>query len=348
MKKYLFYFSIALIAVMFFSCKNGKKSVFTPTSSGRAYEVLVVVDKPVWERSAGRALYNVLDSDVPGLPQSERSFRIMSTSSADFDAILKLVRNIIIVDIQNIYTQPKFKSAKDVYASPQMILTIQAPDEASFEKFVEENKQPIIDFFTRAEMNRQIVYLEKNHSDFISTKVDSMFDCDIWLPAELGSSKRGENFFWAGTNAASGDQNFVIYSYPYTDKDTFTRDFFIHKRDSVMKINIPGAKEGMYMMTDSSTVEVRPIDIHGDYVMEARGLWRVKGDFMGGPFVSHTRLDKVHHRIITTEVFIYSPDKMKRDLMRRLEASLYTLQLPKENEQEEISMSVEQEEKTNK
>lgn len=48
-----------------------------------------------------------------------------------------------------------------------------------------------------------------------------------------------------------------------------------------MKANIPGAKEGMYMATDSSTVEVRPIDIHGDYTMEARGLWRIKGDFMG-------------------------------------------------------------------
>ena len=270
MKKYLFYLSMALVAVVLFSCKSGKKSVFTPTSSGRAYEVLVVVEKPVWERPAGRALYNVLDTDVPGLPQSERSFRIMSTSPKDFDAILKLVRNIIIVDIQDIYTQPKFKYAKDVYASPQMILTIQAPDEASFEKFVEENKQPIIDFFTRAEMNRQISFLEKNHNDYISTKVGSMFNSDIWLPAELSSSKTGEDFFWAGTNAATGDQNFVIYSYPYTDKDTFTKEFFIHKRDSVMKANIPGAKEGMYMATDSSTVEVRPIDIHGDYTMEAR------------------------------------------------------------------------------
>ena len=39
MKKYLFYLSMALVAVVLFSCKSGKKSVFTPTSSGRAYEV---------------------------------------------------------------------------------------------------------------------------------------------------------------------------------------------------------------------------------------------------------------------------------------------------------------------
>ena len=62
---------------LFSACGGGKKGVFTPTSSGRAYEVLVVVEPGLWERPAGRALFDVLDSDVPGLPQSERSFRIM-------------------------------------------------------------------------------------------------------------------------------------------------------------------------------------------------------------------------------------------------------------------------------
>ena len=155
MRKHLFYLSLALVAIAFSACSSGK-GVFGATSSGRAYEILVVVDPAMWERPAGRALYDVLDTDVPGLPQSERSFRMMYTSPANYDATLKLIRNIIIADVQDIYTQPKFKYAKDVYAAPQTILTIQAPDEASFEQFVTENKQTIIDFFTRAEMNRQI------------------------------------------------------------------------------------------------------------------------------------------------------------------------------------------------
>ena len=101
-----------------------------------------------------------------------------------------MIRNIIVADVQDIYTQPKFKYAKDVYAAPQTILTIQAPDEASFEQFVTENKQTIIDFFTRAEMNRQITFLEKKHNDYVTTKVKSMFDCDVWVPAELSSTKQ--------------------------------------------------------------------------------------------------------------------------------------------------------------
>ena len=329
MRKYLLYLSMIFVLMLLVACSGGKKGVFTPTSSGRAYEILVVVDQGLWERPAGRTLFDVLDSDVPGLPQSERSFRIMYTAPAHYDATLKLIRNIIIVDVnKELYTQPKFKYARNVYAAPQSILTIQAADELSFAKFVEENKQAIIDFFTHAEMNRQIAVLKDKHSDYISTKVKNLFDCDVWVPGELTFTKQGENFFWVGTNAATGDQNFVIYFYPYTDKDTFTKAYFLHKRDSVMKLNIPGAQEGMYMTTDSLMTDVRPISVQGDYALEARGLWRVKGDFMGGPFVSHVRLDKINQRIVVSEIFIYSPDKLKRNLVRQMEASLYTLKLP--------------------
>ena len=229
MKKYSFILCIALVAFVVASC--GLKG--NHTSSGRAYELLVVVDHGVWDRAAGRALHDALDADMPGLPQSEPSFRIMYTSPKDYDSTLKLIRNIIIVDIQDIYTKASFKYAKDVYANPQMILTIQAPNEEEFEKFVEENKKTIVDFFTRAEMNRQITFLEGKHSNFISQKVDSLFGCDIWVDAELANSKTGDDFFWASTNTGSADRNFVMYSYPYTDKDTFTKEYFVHKRDSV-------------------------------------------------------------------------------------------------------------------
>ena len=324
MKKYSFILCIALVAFVVASC--GLKG--NHTSSGRAYELLVVVDHGVWDRAAGRALHDALDADMPGLPQSEPSFRIMYTSPKDYDSTLKLIRNIIIVDIQDIYTKASFKYAKDVYANPQMILTIQAPNEEEFEKFVEENKKTIVDFFTRAEMNRQITFLEGKHSNFISQKVDSLFGCDIWVDAELANSKTGDDFFWASTNTGTADRNFVMYSYPYTDKDTFTKEYFVHKRDSVMKANIPGFKEGVYMSTDSLLTDVRPINVQNSYTMEARGLWRMKGDFMGGPFVSHMRLDPVNQRIIVVEAFIYSPDKLKRNLMRQMEASLYTLRVP--------------------
>lgn len=117
-----------------------------------------------------------------------------------------------------------------------------------------------------------------------------------------------------------------------------------------MQANIPGFKEGVYMATDSLLTDVRPINVQNSYTLEARGLWRMKGDFMGGPYVSHTRLDEKNQRIITAEIFVYSPDKMKRNLVRQMEASLYTLKLPNEVQQNQIPLGgvTKEAEQTNK
>ena len=66
MKRIAFYLSLVLVVLVLASCKKGQKNLFTPTSSGRPYEVLVVVNKAVWDRPAGRALFDVLDTNVPG------------------------------------------------------------------------------------------------------------------------------------------------------------------------------------------------------------------------------------------------------------------------------------------
>ena len=49
---------------------------------------------------------------------------------------------------------------------------------------------------------------------------------------------------------------------------------------------------------------------------------------MGGPFVSQSRVDTINQRVITEEIFIYAPEKLKRNLVRGMEASLYTIKLP--------------------
>ena len=193
--------SLICLVSLLVSCK-GDKNIFTPTSSGRPYEVLVVINSAMWERPAGRALFDVLDTDVPGLPQPERSFRISNTDPKHFNRTFKIFRTIIIADVSTLYTQTKMKYARNVYAAPQVILTIQSPNEEEFEAYVSKNSQVIVDFLTRVEMNREINALKEKHNNFISEKVDSIFGCDIWIPYELQSYKKGKNFFWASTNRA--------------------------------------------------------------------------------------------------------------------------------------------------
>ena len=61
------------------------------------------------------------------------------------------------------------------------------------------------------------------------------------------------------------------------------------------------------------------------YAMEIRGLWKMfKGEAMGGPYVSHTRLHPETQRIITAEVYVLAPGQKKRNILRKAEAQLYS------------------------
>ena len=80
-----------------------------------------------------------------------------------------------------------------------------------------------------------------------------------------------------------------------------------------------------------------------------RGLWFMRNDCMGGPYVSHARVDTEANRVVVVEGFVYAPEKMKRGLIRRLEGSLYTLRLPEEQFVVAITPTIEEDsEKTDK
>ena len=320
-----------------------KKPLLMPNATGLPYEMLVVMDDEQWERPLGRAVFNVLDTDVPGLPQSERSFRISRVAPDGFNSnMFRIMRNVIKVDIQNIYSQPKFKFARNVYSYPQMVMTLQAPDEASLTEYINANQQSIIDFFTKAEMNREIENLREKHNPEVSRLAREILDVDVWVPWEVNRFKKGKDFLWASTNIGKKDMSIVLYSYPYTDSNTFTLEYFLQKRDSVMRVNIPGGPEGSYMTTNHDYVYVEDGTVRGKYAQIARGLWRVQGDRMGGPFVSHSRVDEVNGRVVVAEAFIYAPESLKRDFLRRMEAALYTVQLPSEQEVNSLSYGLEE------
>ena len=341
-------FSAALLPVMLLalvSCTGGssnKKSIMTPTATGAPYEMLVVADPEDFQNGVYDALHEVLTDDIPGLPQSEEFFKVSKTTSRDFTRSHRYCRNIIIVKIDRMFTQAKYKFSRDVYASPQIVMTIQAPDIAGFKKFLEKSGGSILTFFDKVEINREVEHLKRSHHPVIEEKVQDIFGCDVYVPEDLRRMKTARNFLWASTDRGERDMNFVIYSYPYTDANTFTAEYFFDKRDSVMQRNIPGPREGQYMTTTREFVKVRDAEVKGKYAQIARGLWDMKNYDMGGPFVSISRVDEKNQRVIVVEGFVYAPGDSKKGLMRRMEASLYTLRLPDEIDEDTNNFKLEE------
>ena len=319
-------FLLAFIAIILTGCNGVSKH-----SIGNPYEVLVVCDDDIWEAPAGRALLYALDTDIPGLPQSERSFRISRVTKSHFKGSTKAFRNIIFVDInENRYTQGSFKFTRDVFAKPQVYMGIHAPSMQEFEKFVSENEQVIVDFLTRIEMERQINVLEGAYNEKAFNIVKEMFGCELKVPIYLNGHMKGKDFVWLSdfNDPKAEIQSFMVYSYPYTSVDNFSKEHYIMMRDSVMKHNIRAKRMDQYIKTVDWSVDITAGSYRDRYVQVARGLWEMQNDIMGGPFVSHAVVDEVNNRVIVVEAFLYAPNRKKGSMMRKLEAALFTLRLP--------------------
>ena len=301
-------------------------SLLTPVSSGNPYEVMVVADDSVWNGYAGKALQTILDKPLRGLPQDEPQFHKSHITEKHYDNITNLFRNIFRIEIGKQYTQAKMVVEKDVHSTPQLIMTLHAPNQVEASIYITEHTKDIESLITSEEINREANDLYFKHNIKFAKAVKEMFGCEFYIPVDLKKMKVGDNFIWASDDGLSSIQNICIYSLPYVSEKMFTKKPYIALRDTIMKRNIPGAHEGMWMQTNPNFVWTRNISVNGQYAMEARGLWEMRNDAMGGPFVSHSRIDKKNGKVIVVEGFVFAPEKMKRTMIRRLEAALYTLE----------------------
>ncbi len=324
--------SMFLFLVLAGACNS---SAVRTNATGLAYEVVVVMNQNDWKGAAGEAVRSELASDVPGLPQSEPALKITYVQPKDFNGLLKYVRNILVVNIDPaLYTKVTVTYENDPWAQGQVVLKMNAPSSEDVVNYIHAHPHNLVDFFVKVEMNRAIGQFQKNYSSVVMEHLKKNFDLMLNAPENMTYYRDTTDFFWASNNANTGRTDLVVYTFPYTDPQTFTADYLVAKRDSVLKANLPGAFPGSYMTTETRVpVEYNPITVNGKYCGVLRGLWRMEGDMMGGPFVSHVRLDEKNNRVVVAEGFVFAPETDKRNFIRRIEAALYTLRLPGEFDQ---------------
>ncbi len=268
---------LVLLVALLSSC--GKRGRSLPESGGKPFEVLVVGDRD-------SVLTRGLEVDAEGLPQPEPSFDVSRVSPGKWTGALRLARAIVIYD-----TLHTLDVRMDRHAAPQVIIRTDGSDAARLRALLR-------DFERRVATAR----LRDRHNPKAEDSIRRQFGVRLLIPSDMTASKQGRDFLWLSNNTASGMRNICVY------RGT--------NRDSVMRVNIKGETDSMYVQTVPGTVRRRQLKD----VLLTYGLWEMRGDAMGGPFVSMTRGG------VTAEAFVYAPEMKKRNLMRQLEAVVYTLE----------------------
>ena len=340
--KQMTFFLFVIIITGLSSCDSTTTKM---QAKGAPYEIVVVMDNEIWNSPTGFAVKEELITPIPYLPQEESTMRYTYSRPNQFGGYIMNIRNVLVVSIdKSQYTKVSLLKQSDVWAYNQSVAYLNAPDVSMLETYLSENKGIIIKHFTNEEMRRAGEFMKYSYSQIVMDNVKSKFGITLNAPEEITKMKDGEDCLWFSNDAAIGRMDLLIYSFPFTDKNTFTLDYLIAKRDSVARIMVPGSFEGTYMSTEKRVVDYFSSSLNGKYCGVVRGLWRMEGgDMMGGPFVSYARVDEQNQRVIVTEGFVYEPKKEKKNYIRRLEAALQTTRFP--NEQGGTFTSVIKEEK---
>ena len=333
--KLFIYISLITMMLGLSSCD---KSPFKVLAKGSPYDVVVVMSNEDWDGKAGEVVKEELATPVPYLLNPESSMKYSHLTHEFFDKHLSNVRNVLLINIDNkLYEKATFHKSSDNWAYEQVVLQLNVPDVETLTNYLTENKGLLIKIFTEEEMRRTRDFLRKTYSQIVYEQAKAKFDIRIYAPNEIKkmfypptSIENPEDCLWFTNNAPTGRMDILIYSFPFVDDSTFTLDYLVKMRDSITKKIIPGSFEGSYMSTEKRVVDFIPTTLNGKYCGVLKGLWRMEGDMMGGPFVSYARLDETNKRVIVTEGFVYEPRKEKKQYIRRLEAAMQTVLLPGE------------------
>ena len=299
-----------LLFILLSGCNRGKENQL-PKSTGMPYEVVL-------EGDTDSIVTKMLTEDVTGLPQPEPLCRLIQVKKGKTRGNYLLVRTRIVVNIGE--RDFSVTLHHDENAAPQNIIRITAQSAQQLrERLNGEKLRHIVD---EAELKHLADIISGNPSKQnreMQDEIKKMFGIDMKIPAAMNASKKAKDFIWISNNASSGMQNLLVFKVKSEERRAGkvkseerrmknSNAFHADDKaliDSILRTNMPGETDNMYMVIPH---------------LSERGLWEMKGDAMGGPYV----MRRIHNNLYII-AFVYAPEMKKKILIKQLEAAISTI-----------------------
>ena len=308
---------ISLLLVLLSGCNRGNGKL--PKSTGQPYEVVL-------EGDTDSIVTKILTEEVPALPQPEPLCRLIQVKKGKTHGSYLLVRTRIVVNIPA--EEFSVGLSRNENASPQTVIRISARSPQQLrEKLNPEKLRQLVD---EAELEHLASIISTNPSKQnreMQQLVKKNFGISMNIPAEMQASKKAKNFIWISNNASSGMKNLILMKMKEVksegqraeevkseERRVKNSDVFSAQEkqqiDSILRTNMPGETDSMYMMIP---------------VLSERGIWEMKGDAMGGPYVMRRICPGKGKDEIIIIGFVYAPEMKKKILIKQLEAAISTI-----------------------
>lgn len=339
-KSYLFFFYFTIFVLIQACQDKGLK----PDSLGGVGEILVLSDASLWQGEIGQSLRKACSSEQFGLPQPEPWFKLIPVQDLGSNKFQNRHRLILILRLGSNYeglpkevvsAAQKVLGRGGVYwgssvhprAFPQREVYLIARDAAELHGFLRHHgpwlrrqfliwdKELILDRLGRLTSSDTVMALMR---DSVGIQIPH-------LPGDYRIKLLRPNRVWLSKEIPQGSMNLwvwrdVVSKGTSASSSALPINLIQEARDTVLANGVPGPSPGSHYRTE---ILIQPLWTEHKGGLEGRGLWKMKGDFMGGPFVHRAWLS--HRFSYHAEAFVYAPNESKRAWLRELEALLSTI-----------------------
>lgn len=309
------------------SCNEPEQRI--ARSVGATGEILVVSQNDLqWDGQIGDSVRAFFGQDQYGLPQSEPIFKLSEIKIDKLSEMFKKHRNLFVIEINPKLSEAQVETRSDLWAKPQRVVKISAPNAESWAEAFAKNKEGFLLLYNQTERERLLNIFRPTAKADLMEEVYKTFQMKMLIPEGFYVAKQLPGFMWLRKETNDMSQGFILYQRPYRDTADFSLNKFVKVRDSLLFQYVPGPSDGSFMTTDKEFVKpklVKTTHFVTDFATEVRGMWNVTGDFMAGPYLSYTFVNPASQQLVTAEGYIYYPNKDKRDQLRQLEALLHSI-----------------------
>ena len=314
-----------------------------PKALGVPNQLTVICDQELWQTDMGDSMSYYLESVYPVLPRPEPLFDLKTFTPFDIriEELRRELRTYLVcasaqdtssetyklVNLhmgQNVdWSKVQLKQSRDKWSRGQILLYFTAPTDTALaqalskympaitEKVAEHDRKPITDK----------AYLKGIH-ERLGMQLDSLFDLRFKVPGDYVLATSDDSFAWLRKDFEDMTINILLAELPYTSQDQVTPESIKVVRDSLGKAYVESNTPGSHMVINDRNLPMYTFqkEVGGKYALQARGIWEMTDDFMGGPFVSYLVVRPERKTLLFMDAFVLAPGRAKRNLTQALEA----------------------------
>jgi hypothetical protein len=338
------------------------------SSHGKVNQVMVVADQEVWDGIAGDTFFYYFAAPYILLPQPEPIFDIIHMTPeelakrpakkefrtiaflADVTNLNSKTTQLVMADVatsklQEAQSGEGYKTivGRDKWANDQLLFYMLAKNEKKLAENISSNFAPVARRINEKDMEIvEATAYQAGVNERLTAEVMDKIGVNVRIPGDFKLAKYNpaKKTIWLRRDVRQAIANIIVHCRPYVSEKQLTKEGIKRIQNEVGKM-VTTPRPDTYMRINDVDLPmfVEEKTINGLYTIEAKGIWDIVNDFMGGPFVSYLMLDEAKNELIFVEGFVHAPGRVKasdpsqsnkRDLMQEVEHIISSARLAKQ------------------